>query len=82
MDQIIIKTPNPKDRLFLKIDRYSDLAARVYLSEAPPLCYTLYKYISLYLLSQGRGGGATTEKVKGALVYKRGRKYQNDWLYL
>jgi hypothetical protein len=33
MDQISKKTPNPKCRLFLKIDLY--LAAGVYLSEAP-----------------------------------------------
>ncbi len=33
MDQKTIKRPKPKSRLFLKIDR--DLAAGVYLSEAP-----------------------------------------------
>jgi hypothetical protein len=38
MDQITLKTPNPKVRLFLKIDLYRDLAAGVNLSEAssPP----------------------------------------------
>jgi hypothetical protein len=35
MDQINIKTPNPKGRLFLKIYLQRDLAAGVYLSEAP-----------------------------------------------
>jgi hypothetical protein len=35
MDQISIKTPNPKGRLFFKIDLLRDLAAGVYLSEAP-----------------------------------------------
>jgi hypothetical protein len=35
MDQMTIKTPNPKFRLFLKIDLERDLAAGVYLSEAP-----------------------------------------------
>ncbi len=35
IDQITIKTPNPKGRLFLKIDLERDLAAGVYLSEAP-----------------------------------------------
>ncbi len=34
----------------------------------------------------GGGGGVdcrwTSEKVRGALVPKRGRKYQHDWLYL
>jgi hypothetical protein len=34
-DQITIKTPNPKGRLFLKINMERDLAADVYLSEAP-----------------------------------------------
>jgi hypothetical protein len=62
MDQISIKTPNPKCQLFLKIDQQRYLAAGVYLSEAPyplPLCYTLYEYIPLYLFlfTQGRGGG-------------------------
>jgi hypothetical protein len=37
MDQITIKTPNPKCRLFLKIDLVSVLAAGVYLSEASPI---------------------------------------------
>ncbi len=32
MDQITIKKPNPKGRLFLKIDLERDLAAGVYLS--------------------------------------------------
>ncbi len=55
-------------------------------SPLPP-CYTLYKYITLYLFTQGRGEGGwgwmrTSEKVRGALVHKRGRKYQHDWLYL
>ncbi len=36
MDQISLKTPNPKCRLFLKIDQERYLAAGVYLSEAPP----------------------------------------------
>jgi hypothetical protein len=35
MDQISIKTPNPKCRLFLKIEQLRYLAAGVYLSEAP-----------------------------------------------
>jgi hypothetical protein len=35
MDQLTIKTPNPKGRLFLKIDLLWDLAAGVYPSEAP-----------------------------------------------
>ncbi len=52
-------------------------------SNPPPPCYTLYKYIPLYFFTQGRGGGQpVTEKVRRALVYKRGRKYKYDWLYL
>ncbi len=49
MDQISIKTPNPKCRLFYKIVQYRYLAAGVYLPEAPnpppPPCFTqdLYK---------------------------------------
>jgi hypothetical protein len=35
MDQISIKTPNPKCQIFLKIDQEGFLAAGVYLSEAP-----------------------------------------------
>jgi hypothetical protein len=49
----------------------------------PPPRYTLYKYIPLYLFTQGGGGVRRTyEKVRGALVHKRGQKYQHDWLYL
>ncbi len=54
----------------------------------PPLCYTLYnyKYIPITYpctFSQREGGGrSTSEKVRGALVHKRGRKYQHGWLYL
>jgi hypothetical protein len=43
----------------------------------PPPLNTLYEYIPLYLFTQGRGGGRwASEKVRGALVHKRGRKYQ------
>jgi hypothetical protein len=60
MDQISIKTPNPKCWLFLKIFQQRYLAAGVYLSEAPdpspPPCYTQYEDILLYLFTQGRGG--------------------------
>jgi hypothetical protein len=44
MDQISLKTPNPKCRLFLKIHQERYLAAGVYLSEAPdppPLLHTV-----------------------------------------
>jgi hypothetical protein len=63
------------------------LAAGVYLSEAPSPRYTLYKYIPLspvltHTEKGGREGRSTSEKVRGALVHKRGRKYQHDVLYL
>ena len=41
MDQIPIKTPDPKGRLFLKIELLRDLAAGAYLSEAPLLDFCL-----------------------------------------
>jgi hypothetical protein len=75
MEQTIIKKPNAEGRLFIKID------LQVFICLRPPsLCHTLYKYIPLYLLKQGRGEGGrrTSEKVRGALVHKRGRKYQHD----
>jgi hypothetical protein len=41
----------------------------------------MYEYIPMYIFTQGRGGGAR-EKVRGALVHKRGRKYQKKRLFL
>ena len=69
MDQISKKIPNPKCRLFLKIDQKRYLAAGAYLSEAPgprppPPRYRLYEYIPLYLFTQGRGGGGVGELVR------------------
>ncbi len=60
MNQISIKTPNPKCGLFLKIyQRY--LAAGVYLYEAhhplPHSFYILYEYISMYSHREGGMGG-------------------------
>jgi hypothetical protein len=56
-----------------------------YLSEAldppPPPCYTLYEYIITYtpvLIHTGKGGGLNLREGRGALVHKRGRKYQHD----
>jgi hypothetical protein len=58
MDQISIKTRNPKRRLFLNIDQKRSLAAGVYLSDAPdPLPSPPPRYTRLYLFTQGRGGG-------------------------
>ncbi len=73
-----------------KVDQKRYLAAGVYLSEAPdpppPPVHTVCKHVPpLYLFTQGRGGGAggggrrTSEKVRGELVHKGGRKYHN-WL--
>ncbi len=71
-DQISIKTPNPKCRLFLKIYQERYLAAVVYLSEAPfppmtpysPPPYTLYTCVhcgdcTVYLFTKGKEGGGS-----------------------
>jgi hypothetical protein len=42
--QITIQTPNPKDRLFLKID----LAAGVYLSEVPSSSRFLFRVVKQF----------------------------------
>ncbi len=88
MDQISLKTPNPKCRLFLTIDQKRYLAAGVNMSEVPyPLrCnIVLYEYMYPCTYSHrevGGGGRWTSKKDRGALVHKKGRKYQHDWLYL
>ncbi len=83
-DQITIKTPNPKGRLFLKIDLQWNLAAGFYLSEAPSLLiHTVqYKFMPLYLFTHEKGRRGEDNQVRRALVHKRGRKYQHDRLYL
>jgi hypothetical protein len=63
MDQISVKKPNPKCRLFLKVDQYRYLAAGVYLSKAPDLPPPPPRY-TLYLFTQGRGGGGVGEPVR------------------
>jgi hypothetical protein len=68
MENIPIKTPNPKCRLFLQIDQYRYLAAGVYLSEAPDLLpppprYTLYEY--MYLIHTGGGGDELVRRLEG-----------------
>ncbi len=48
-----------------------------------PSCYTLYKYITCtYSHRQGEGGEVNQWEGRGALVHKRGRKYQYDCRYL
>jgi hypothetical protein len=88
MDQISIKTPNPKSRLFLKIYQRRDLAAGEYLSEAPspPMTpysatpYTLYTCVqhTSSHREEDEWGELTREKVRGAMLHKVGRKYQHD----
>jgi hypothetical protein len=57
MDQISKKTPNPKCRVFLKIDHYRNLPAGVYLSAPDPLpCYTMYEYMYPCTYSHKEGG--------------------------
>jgi hypothetical protein len=87
MDQITIKKPNPKGRLFLKIDLERDLAAGVYLSEAPSpssflfgLAYKMYKYILLgpctyshRAMGVGGGGCEPVKRLEGQQFTKLGR---------
>jgi hypothetical protein len=40
--------------------------------------YTVNTYPCTYSTGKGVGGGQGNEKVRGALVHKRGRKYQHD----
>ncbi len=48
----------------------------------PPFTQCINKNITLNLFTQGRGvGRSTSESAREALVHKRGRKYQHDWLY-
>ncbi len=62
------------------------LAAGVYLSEAPdllpPPLLTVWIHTPVFIHIGGGGDRWTRQKVRGALVHKRGRKYQHDWLYL
>ncbi len=47
------------------------------------LKYLIHSYPGLNHTGKGGGGGRrTSEKVRGALVHKRGRKHQHDWLYI
>ncbi len=57
------------------------------LSTSPnPLPPTVSQYIihtvDLYLFTQEKEEEVNSKKGRGALVYKRGLKYQHDWLYL
>jgi hypothetical protein len=75
MDQISLKTPNPKCRLFLKIYQQRYLAAGVYLSEAPdpplpPIKHCVNTYPCTY--SHREGGGMGVGEPVGRL---EGRKF-------
>jgi hypothetical protein len=67
-------TNNYKDTKPLKVAFFKKLTSKgfrrlVFICLRPPaLCYTLSKYIPL----------STSEKVRGAIVHKRGQKYQYD----
>ncbi len=64
------------------------LTAGVYLSLAPdpppPVAHCMNTDPCTYSHRErgGEGDSWTSEKVRGALVHKRGRKYKHDWLYL
>jgi hypothetical protein len=68
MDQISIKTPNPKCRLFLEIDQWSHLGGRCLSvwgprSPPPPLppLHTGGIHVPLYLFT-GEGGGVGVDE--------------------
>ncbi len=69
MDQIAIKTPNPKCRLFLKLTSKGTWR-QVFICQRPPIpsftppWYTLCGYLPLYLFTQGMGGGSGGEPVR------------------
>ncbi len=71
-----MKTPNPKCRLFLKIT----LVYALHITPSPLTPVTHCK--DLYLFTKGGGGEVNWREGRGALLYKRGQKYQNDRLYL
>ncbi len=112
MDQITIKAPNPKCRLYwCLIESEAPFHLRFLFgvvkqfcwfgiwsntqsitpvdslhttrSPPPPSRNIPYCIINTPVLNHtGWGEGWTSEKIRGALVHKRGQKYQHDWLYL
>ncbi len=86
MDRIYIKTPNPKGWLFEKNLPVKVLGGRcfsVWGPRSPPVTHCMNTYHCTYSHREGGGGVRwTSEKVRGALLHKRGWKYQHDWLYL
>jgi hypothetical protein len=82
MDQISIKTPNPKCRIFFKIDQQSYLAAGFHLSEArdhlpspPPVTHCMNTYPCTYS-HRGGGLGEPVRRLEGGL-FTRGVKDTN-----
>ncbi len=78
---------NAKCRYLKKLTCRGTLGQVFYLSEAPSLPMTPYSPLTrihvenVYLFTQvrwGRGVELTREKVRGAIIHKAGRKYQND----
>jgi hypothetical protein len=43
-----------------------------------PLLHTVKMHTPVLIHTEKEGGRSTSETVRGALVYKRGRKYQHD----
>jgi hypothetical protein len=88
--QITIKTPNPKCQLFLKCTSKGTWRRQVFIGlrprSPPPTPVTHWMNTDPCTYSHRDGGGRgvrwTSEKVRGALVHKRGQKYQHDWLGL
>jgi hypothetical protein len=88
MDQISIKTLNPKCRLFLKLTRKGTwrqcLRPPPFLgfvrggkgSESGQIHCVLHLYTCTY--SHREGGEVNWREDRGALVYKTGQKYQHD----
>jgi hypothetical protein len=84
MDQITIKTPNPKGCLFLKNWPVKGFGGRCLsvLGPRSPVTHCINTVYIPVLAHTGKEGGSTSEKVKRPLVHKKSRKYQHDWLYL
>ncbi len=76
-DQISIKTKNPKCLLFSKKLTSKGTWRQVFICLRSPIPPPTLRYTHSH---RERGGGRwTREKVRGALVHKRSRKYQHDY---
>jgi hypothetical protein len=75
MDQISVKMPNTKCRLFLNIYQQRYLAAGVYLSEAPnhlppPVTHCMNTYLCTYSHMEG-GVGEPVRRLEGRYFTRR-----------